>query len=223
MIVDRATHSLTGERGTAGFTLLEVLVALAISGLCLMMLSGIVGRLATTQRAVHDHAAILDQGEAIIQLLRNLLRSVDMEMKDAVVPNFSGRSGELTVRSQGPAVLDLDVETAFRLRFVPSSDPVPGSSGTLALAWMNPATGASFDETVATGVAALRLTYRARGGGDGWVDSWSRPVTDLALVKVVIAFMGTRGVRSTSAVLAVGTKLPQACVVDPLLDGCPQW
>ena len=209
-----------GASRKAGFTLLEVLVALAISGLCLMMLSGIVGRLAATRRAVYDRAAVLDQGEAVIRMLRNLLRSVDVEMKDAVGPNLGGRSEELVVRSQGPAVLALEAETTFRFHFVPSRAP---ASGALALAWTNPTTGASFDETIATGVTALRLAYEGRGRGEGWVGSWARPVADLALVKVEITFSGPRSVSSTSALLAVGTKLPQACVADPLLDRCTPW
>jgi prepilin-type N-terminal cleavage/methylation domain-containing protein len=223
MISDRTRHAFSGGSRTAGFTLLEVLVALAISGLCLMMLSGIVGRLATTQRALHDHAAILDQQDAVIRLLRNLLRSVATETKDATGPNLSGRNGELIVRSQGPAVLDLEAETTFRLHVVAARDPAQGGSGTLALAWTNPTTGTSFDETIATGVASFQLAYRARGGDQAWADSWARPVADLALVRIGLAFAGVRGTTSTSAVLAVGTRLPQACVVNALLDRCPQW
>jgi prepilin-type N-terminal cleavage/methylation domain-containing protein len=216
---DRASIARVSATRKAGFTLLEVLVALAISGLCLMMLSGVVGRLAATRRAVYNRATVLDQGDAVVRMLRNLLRSVDVETNDARGPNLGGSGEELTVRSQGPTVLDLETGTTFRLHLVPSRDP---ASGALALAWTNPTTGTSFDETIAPGVAALRLAYRGRRREDGWASGWGRPVAELALVKVEITFSGPRGA-TTSAILAVNTKLPQACVADPLLNRCPQW
>lgn len=149
------------SRGSRGFTLLEVLLAIALT----MVIAGAAIGLATTlleRRAQIDDAAARDRGVAI------LMDQIEQDLMGVVAGNggvsgFVGTAREMTLRVRGVTLRHEDLIEA-RYRFVVSGE------GTLKPGRVIARRGVSgTEETLADGVAMLRLRYH---DGVAWVEAF---------------------------------------------------
>jgi len=170
-------------RGTAGFTLLEVLVALVVLGFLMLGLTQGTrfGLLAWDRQARGvDRRGDLD---AVDRALRRLIEQAEPGAGTSPAP-FAGESGALTFATELPlsagalptrrAEVELTVGAGHRLllRWTPllhAIRPTPPPTQTTELL---------------SGVDGLELSYLGDGG---WVDSWKGPALP-ALVRIRIVF-----------------------------------
>ena len=174
--------------GAAGFTLLEILVALVVLGILLAGLSQATrfGLLATDHqtRLVGQH----DDLDAVDGLLRHLIEQVDPGNRHDA-PVFQGNSGSVEFTSELPLSINLTnheaemrllVDAAHRLvlRWAPAQHVIRVG-----------APPAPTDTVLLEGVDHLELAYwpRPETGGSGWRTAWNAPLPP-ALVRIRIVF-----------------------------------
>ena len=214
------------RRGRAGFTLLELTVALAVSALALASLTHLVHDAAGLDVRLGERLRAHDETEALVGILELLLSDPQRELNGEASrlaegsggPSVYGGAHAITIISRGPRVLGLADPTAFTLSFDAGSAP---DRGRVSFGW-SPATGKSEPEIVAH-ARDFALRYAAATGRSdlAWTDSWSRPVAALALVKV--SYVEAASGRPVSRLVPVVPSLPRICVLRPLLEGCPEW
>jgi general secretion pathway protein J len=173
----------------AGFTLLEVVIALALFGLLLAALGqGLRFGLKTWDL----QAAAAGRSDALLATdrgLRRLIEAMEPENSASPLSAVDGRADRLSFVTRFPAALGWDrrVDAVLTL----------GSGGRLVLRWhphrheISFASPAADTETVLLdGVERLALAYwrpAAPGIAGGWVDSWNQPGLP-ALVRVRLSF-----------------------------------
>ncbi|TGE01040.1 PulJ/GspJ family protein [Methylobacterium nonmethylotrophicum] len=214
------------RQGSAGFTLLEVLIALMISAMALAALTHLVQDAAGLDARLSVRARSADETQALFALLEDLLLGPEREMtlKAAAQPaaspesSVSGTDRAIRIVSRGPRILGLMRPAPFRLAF----EPTEADRGRIVLRWPSPA-GGTDRETVMADVRSFRIRYAeaAQIGIRSWHDHWSGSVAGLAMVEISLVDAAT-GHRQ-SRTIPVASTLPQICVLQPLTSGCPQW
>jgi general secretion pathway protein J len=175
----------------AGFTLLEVLIALALLGFILVALAGGVRFGVRAWQAEERRGAGAAELEAVHGLLRRMVATAQPLPLAGLGPAgaslyFDGRPNEMSFISDlpeaiggaGPYDLALELTAGGRLvlRWRPHVRPVPGSSP-----------GPYAETELMRGVAALDLRYfvpAINGQPAGWLSEWRQPGTLPALVRV---------------------------------------
>lgn len=214
------------RRASAGFTLLELMVALAVAALAVTGLAHLLGDAAGLDARLGDRRRATGEAEALFSTLEQLLADPPRELRGEALrlaggpggPAVSGTKDAIKVLSRGPRVLGLPEPVSFVL----SLDPGVTSEGGRVTLGRLPTTGAFEPEPVARAREfGLRYAAVAQGGDPVWTDAWSRPVAELALVEV--SFTEAVSGRRVSRVIPVIPSLPRICALRPLLDGCPEW
>ena len=214
------------RRRNAGFTLLELVVSLAISALALAGLTHLVQDAAGLDARLGEQLRSAGQAEALFVLLEQLLTDARRELSSEAL-RLAGNTGRtsifgdgqaITVVSRGPRVLGLIEPTSFTLAFDEGSAL---KRGQIVLTW--PSTDGTYQHELVASAKAFRLRYGMVGsdGDIAWIDSWSRPVAALALVEASYVVSVSR--RRISRLIRVTPSLPRICVLQPLLEGCPEW
>jgi general secretion pathway protein J len=166
----------------AGFTLLEVLVALVVLGLLLGGLTqGVRFGLAAWDRQNQAIDRTRDR-DAVDLALRNLVEQLEPAVQ------VDGRAHSLGFTSVLPVAADLPTHQADLLLLVDTRHR-------LLLRWRPHLHAERFvpapppQETVLTeGVAALNLAYWPRTGNGAWLDSWTA-TTPPALIRFRLSFL----------------------------------
>lgn len=214
------------RRRNAGFTLLELVVSLAISALALAGLIHLVQDAAGLDARLGERLRNAGQAEALFVLLEQLFTDARRELSSEAL-RLAGNSGRtsisgdgqvITVVSRGPRVLGLIDPTSFTLAFDEGSAL---DRSQIVLTWSS--TDGIFQREVVANAKAFRLRYGmvSSDGDIAWTDSWSRPVAALALVEASYVEPVSR--RRISRLIRVTPSLPRICVLQPLLEGCPEW
>ena len=178
-----------GRSGSAGFTLVEVLIALAVFGL---VLAGIVQgvefglRAWSTQSRVASGRADLD---AVSRVLRGLIARMDPG--SAVTPPSVVGS-----RSQFAFTTDLPEAAGDALQRHANVAIVLDPAHTLLLRWtrhthaLTSGAPPPSEAVLLTGVSAIRFGYLYPAGakGSGWTDTWSEDYLP-RLVRIHLAFV----------------------------------
>ena len=171
-------------RRAAGFTLLEILVALAVMALLIVLLDqGVAFGLRASAMQVRAEA----DGTADLPTVDTLLRSLVADADPGIFPEPASLKGTATTLSLLTAMTGADGrrERVDAVLFA--------SGGQLRLRWTPHRHIASFDSgppaqetTLLDGVSALRIDYAAPSHAD-WQPSWSGEALP-ALVRLRITF-----------------------------------
>lgn len=214
------------RRGNAGFTLLELVVSLAISALALAGLTHLVQDAAGLDTRLGERLRSAGQSEALFVLLEQLFTDARRELSSEALrlagnsgrTSISGDGQAITVVSRGPRVLGLIDPTSFTLAFDEGS---AWDRSQIVLTWSS--TDGTLQREVVANAKAFRIRYGmvSSNGDIAWTDSWSRPVAALALVEASYVEPVSR--RRISRLIRVTPSLPRICVLRPLLEGCPEW
>lgn len=170
-------------RGRRGFTLIEVLVALAVSGIVLLAARGLLGALADGADRVSAHASVADREANAERLVRALLARSEAGTSDARlfagdarVARFSSwchvPSGWLE-RCQAAIVIERDV----------AGEGSPGRNALLVAAVFS--TGEIVPLRRGVDTAELLYLSDARDGGR-WLHAWGASVTTPLALGVVV-------------------------------------
>jgi len=173
-------HPPSGAHGSAGFTLLEVLVAITLLGLLSVGLFGAVHIGGQGWRRAERHSAATEDATAVQDVLLSLIAGAQpvfasADPADATVA-FDGRPRSLTLVGPLPAAIAAGQQGQERLFLAASGD-----SRTLMLAWrldLPAADGGTLPETVVPlldHVQSIRFAYfvaAGHGEAEGWRDTW---------------------------------------------------
>ena len=205
-----------------GFTMVEVVVALAISGLALVELAYL------TRDAAQAHDRFASAGlreaeaEAFFRTVEQLVERIEIETQDEAArfgrketrPLISGSAEAVRLVSLGPRILSLSKPVPFEI-----ATAKQGRSQAV-LRWEG--AGSPAGDVLVTNAERLRFRYGARGEHHiVWQEHWQGPVLSLALLQVGLVESGTGRLRSKT--IAVRPIFPAVCALRPLLTGCPQW
>jgi prepilin-type N-terminal cleavage/methylation domain-containing protein len=170
------THSETGSlpRARAGFTLLEVLVALSIAGMVLLGARAMLAQLADAADRIARAAASSDREANAERLLRALVAGV--EASDGSTIRFVGdeRAARFVTWCEGAG--------GWQERCAVTIGLVPRPQG-VALAALFP-DGTTMVLRDGLGSGALRYLHSAGDGGT-WLHSWQSTVTTPLAIGVV--------------------------------------
>jgi general secretion pathway protein J len=169
----------------AGFALLELLVALALLGLIVAMVSGSLRSAARLTAASELRLAGNARIESVQTVLRRQLEGMlPLELPaapDGMAPLFAGDAGALRWAARPPSALLPAGLYLAQLAIEPASDPAAG--GVLLARWqpLDPArplaeqaAGAGTTTRLVDGVGALRLRYFGQKGqaAPAWHADW---------------------------------------------------
>ena len=180
----RCTHALRagpGAAATAGFTLLELLVALVVLG---FILAGLAGGTRFGLRAAKSQAR-LSAGRGELDAVDRTLRTIVTEADPTA--RLQGTAGTMALVSGLPEGAGLGGGTAdigfgldgshrFVLRWTPHP---PGSAA-------RPAPSPQ-QVVLLEGISGVRCSYWSTSGAAGWTDAWDQPTLP-ALVRLRIVF-----------------------------------
>ncbi|MBE7243620.1 MAG: prepilin-type N-terminal cleavage/methylation domain-containing protein [Actinomycetospora chiangmaiensis] len=187
--------------GEAGFTLVEMLVSLALCGLvALLMLHTLRATAAITGSA---HRLDAQEEVHLVRVhLRKVLSQVAGRRIDGRYPPFLGLPDRLVVAVQA----DPDVTRGAEARL--DLGVAPGGDGLDLIEANGPASPPARPELLLGRIAALQLRYfgvQRKDPVPGWAPAWTRPDAPPALVEVSVAFPPGDGRSWPSLVLPVGS------------------
>lgn len=172
------------RRGRAGFTLVEVVVAVVLAGVSALLAHELFGAVADHGRGLHAARAGLDRRSNAHRFLRSAFLSLEAGI-DGAEP-FSGRSDQVTFSTWLPTADGWLERVTLDLRLE--------EDRWVAAAASDPAL------VLARGVTALRFDYLLEPGGDSkWVSEWESAVSAPLAVRVRIA----RGERSDTVLYLI--------------------
>ena len=191
--MQRHSRDRSRASGTAGFTLVELLVAITLLGLLSLALAGGLRfgsraweRVETDSRALED---IMIARTFLADRLERSILPLDVEREDEEEPAFRGSTSALRFVSTMPGRL----QTRGFYRIAVGFDQGE-AAGALALIW-EPLQGGGEDAAgkrlLVTGVRSLKLSYFRRDEEDEtgrWLESWDDPEILPDLVRIAVAF-----------------------------------
>ena len=161
-------------RRAAGFTLIEILIALAVLSLVLVMLAQ--GSRAGLRALDAYHRAAQTEG-GIVPVEQALRRMIE-RMEPGVYPSPPAVLG--TARS---LVFTTELPDAAAGGALTADARLEASNGQLVLLWTPHAHGVPFSapptirrDVLLDGIVTLDLTYAAKGDTGSWQTTWTRPV-----------------------------------------------
>jgi general secretion pathway protein J len=215
------------ESGDAGFSLVEMLVALVLVGLAAMLM---VQGLASGRRLWADEEIRTQRGETVeaaqtlVRARVERLRPVTRFGADRPYADLEGTPDTLSFISLPPDVERPSPMRRYRLFLDERGDLVLSSASALA----SPDAGGEAaadrtDQTLMRHVEGLAIDYfgpATRGAAPGWQPSWSQQPTPPQLVRIRLSFPA--GDRRTwpDLIVAPATSLDTLCTLDPFTGVC---
>ena len=208
-------------RPQAGYSLIELLVVLALIGLMAIAMSG----------GIHFGARVWERTESDVEggeiarsghaLLRSLLASVSPRQPDpnrkGEAPAFSGARDRITFLVAAPA--SLGALGVARVELTARRD---GRVASLAISYRAERGPANAQQhIVLTGAREIVFSYaRISGGALAWSDHWQLPGAVPALIRVRAAFPPGSGVSWPDLIVRPNLDRDAACIFDPVSFGC---
>ena len=162
-----------GSRGSGGFTLIEMLVALVVTGLTLLLAYQIFGATADAGRQLEGARAALNREQNAHRWLTTVF--LDLDVGSAPDVGFEGSPERVAFGSWLPTAFGWDERSPVVLEWSEGRLIARGRSRTLVLA----------DSVVAVGFDYLLEP----GANTRWVGSWSSPVSAPLAVRVRVTHL----------------------------------
>jgi general secretion pathway protein J len=213
--------------GEAGFTLVELLVALALFGLLSTALFGSIRFGMTAWMRGTTRADQVDQILHAQNLLRGLIEEAYPLFRPAVPfgghVEFDGTQQSLDFLSSTPIARGADGRSRFRLAIERRGDGANlVLTSSLELAW--PERGAQpVGAVLLAGVGGVELSYFGVTGADRiatWHDAWRGQSTLPQLTRIRVRFAGGDSRIWPELVIAPRLTADVGCVYDPLTNRC---
>ncbi|MCF3945774.1 prepilin-type N-terminal cleavage/methylation domain-containing protein [Acidiphilium iwatense] len=210
------------HRGSDGFTLLEMLVVLALSGMLIAVLAGVISLGIAARARV---TAVTTNQRDFADFRRILTRELGRAYPAFVVHghagsvDFTGTSDRMTFLA--PA---LDAQGQGMARFHLAFARRQGKAAILIrTALATPTPGPTRTAGFARGLASLRIAYFGRprsGGTPRWQDSWIARLSPPSLVAIRVAF--PKGDRRSWPALVIhpGIDADVTCMIDVATHRC---
>ena len=198
---------------TAGFTLLEMLVAVSVLGLLSMSIArGLgLGSFAWTRATAHEHdaARVRDGRQLLQQLIGAAYPAFAFAGPDDRRIAFAGSPDELDFVTRLPQALGTPAMVAARL-FV--------ANQTLFLAWRldlpDSAQGGALPETTIALIPSIAVRFAYFAPDAGWRDTWAGTVALPRLVRLQMADAGARHTSWPDLSIEPPTTANSACLYD---------
>lgn len=203
------------RRRLAGFTLVEVLVALAVTGLTLSALGWLTSGARRLEARVGAGAAAREEVMAAERVFRAVVEAAMPDVRRDRPEGPVGTADTLALFSRGPAILMLDRPQPLTFRTVAADGGV-----SLRLAWQDPMSGAEREEPVLDGATAVSFAYFGGREGipAGWRAQWDWPQV---LPKGILMRIDMPGLGPpVEIVVRAYPELPAACLAMPQEPAC---
>lgn len=179
-----------GETGREGFTLVEMLVVLALVALIGVMLSQALS-LTGTIAGVSARFADAEEVQAVRDHLRRTLGDFAGRRPDGTIPPFIGGPDGLAGILSANRDVERDAEQRFDLRSLPGAKGLDLVEDRLRVQTVAAEASGTAPERLLRGLESLNLRYFGSPGPKQppqWLAAWSRRDTPPALVEIRIAF-----------------------------------
>jgi general secretion pathway protein J len=217
---------MTGARGEAGFTLVELLVAVTVMGFMAAILGGSLqfgGRAWRQSQRRSDQATLAQDTRAALQRLLGQVQTVFASADPAEQRlAFSGDPDGLSLVAPLPDAIASGIMAAQRLALAPSA-----RGRALVLTWRLDLPGADGEplptasSVLMDGVRALRLAYWGSIPADSapaWQTSWHDQTRLPGLISITVS--GTDPTPDVTAVVAPRVTSSPACRYSPVSETC---
>lgn len=211
----RAGGTRRPARARAGFTLVEVLVAVAVAGLAVSAVAGLTATTRRLEARAGGEAAARESLLAAATVMRAVVGNALPDVRADRGEAPPGTPTSLTLLTRGPAILLFDRPRPMTLAVVAA-----GETADLVLAWADAETGETRREVVLEGARALTFAYFGGRGGapaawqGGW--RWPRLLPKGVLLRVDLPALGP----PVDIVVRTTAELPQACLAMPHEPAC---
>lgn len=215
------------REGEAGFTLLELLIAMTLLGLLMALLFGGLRFGARVWERSKEHTTGMDDVRIAQALIRTGIEQTYplFLLTDPIHPHmdFNGEPEALSFLATAPVGIAAAGRAHFDLRTTPSD----GSAALIIrvrpeLAWDDDQ-NATHQETLLAGLRSLKLSYygyETQGGTAQWADRWTDRFHLPELVRVEVAFEPGDTRVWPDLVVAPRIAADVDCLYDPLTKGC---
>lgn len=208
---------MSPTRPEAGFSLIEVLVALAVAGLAVSGLVGFVMQASRFDTALNARSLAREEIDGVLRVLEVLIDDAAEEMRESTAAAIAGDRRSIRIMTKGPRILGTTRPSLFELSYEEKID----GPGRIVLAWSDPITNAVRREEVSREIAEFSLSYASWTRPLNWETSWTRPVIALSLVRIDL--MSSRTRQRSTKFFPVAPSFPPTCVVNLFAKGCPKW
>jgi general secretion pathway protein J len=213
---------IAARKTEAGFTLVEMLVALALLGLAAMLMLEGVG---ATQRLWSGEAARTRRGESV-EAAQSILRARIERLRPATRfdgPNafadVDGRTRELVFVAPPGEAEGAGAARRFRLTLSDQGELVLGAAGSVDAA------GAPVysDQVLLRDVGGLEISYYGSdpsGGSAHWQSDWSRRASPPQAVRIALALKDGDTRVWPELIIHPAAAVDTLCAIDPATGDC---
>lgn len=213
------------SQSAEGFSLVEMLVALAITGFAALCLLAGVQRIAVADARIGQHRQSIDTIAAVQLQLRNRLERIapDPDLADISKVDFAGGAQAIEFVGDAPAGTGSAALQRYRLARAGNGELVLYRRNPLALQGED---GAPWLPTpLLDGVDHLAISYLGSLGGTGepvWQDRWTRRTTLPRAVRIHLAFAPDDPRDWPDLVVRPRAAAADSCRRDPVSGECRQ-
>jgi general secretion pathway protein J len=208
-------------RSERGYSLIELLVVLALMGLLAIAMSGGIRFGAKVWERTGAQVELLEQTQGAQVLLRSLLSNLAPRLFDPGNPNedtFVGDSRRMSFTAPLPSSLG----QGGLARFDVTASSENGAT-TLVIAW-TPRHGAAVQtkQLLVRGTGAIAFSYAAvdATGTIAWTDSWAADAGTPALIRIRADFAQSAAIRWPDLIVRARIDRDSSCIFDPVSFEC---
>lgn len=170
------------RRRQAGYSLIEVLVALAVAAAVMTALSDVMALSGRMQARAMQESETREAMGGISRVVTALIHGLPVEAPQAERPSLVGTATSISVQTFGPTALGLDAFAPFELAVTETA-----GRSSLALTWRQRQSDQAQRETVANINGTVSFSYRRRSAGsEDWETEWRESIRLLDAVRVEI-------------------------------------
>jgi hypothetical protein len=196
----------------SGFTLVDMLVALAVTGLAGSLLVGLFAFIDKSAGRARTQAEIHENFVAVSSILRSLTEEAYSTPRTATgIIQPHGTASAFTIPSLGPRVLSLARPALFTLT---SEDE--GERKRMVLSWMEIRTGHERREALGSLIDGAEFSYfgeMERGGVRAWRPNWNASSGNLEAIKLTLRAPALQG--PLEIIMPLRADLAADCIRNP--------